>query len=153
MNGSREHRLPSGSPSAPEPWRWHLAPLRDVFSHSAALCRMHTGCVGQGEAISQSPTQNPCLEGAVFVSHTAFRTQCPAWIPLHSWCGPGESRHSLSLWLLVCIKSLLWLKDRRGEMIVNGLGQEAPHIDPRQVQEPRKPLGLEGVAARVQGQL
>lgn len=54
---------------------------------------------------------------------------------------------------LSVLNPLLWLKDRRGEMNVNGLGQEAPHIDPRQVQEPRKTLGLESVGARAQGQL
>ena len=55
-----------------------------------------------------------------------------------------ESLHSLSLWLLVCIKSITVVKrQRRGQMNVNGLIKaRTPHADPQQVQETQKAPGL-----------
>lgn len=60
--------------------------------------------LGTVKQFPQSPTQNPSLEGAIFVSHAAFRTECPALSLLRSPSGPDESLFSLNLWPLVCIK-------------------------------------------------
>ena len=101
--------FPQAAPEPQDPRGGISLHLKMCFP-SMLLCLMHAGCVGQGKATSQSLKQNPkMVEGATFVSHTAFRIQLPAWIPSPSWLSPSTLSASGSLSVL---NLSLWLKDR-----------------------------------------
>lgn len=101
--------FPQAAPEPQDPRGSISLHLKMCFP-SMLLCLIRACCVGQGKATSQSLKQNPkMVEGAVFVSHTAFRIQHPAWIPLPSWLSPSTLSASGSLSVL---NISLWLKDR-----------------------------------------